>query len=196
VELTPNSRPRPRGRRPAGDAPPSVPAAEPARAPRASGRGAKPAKTERTGRTGSMPVSVGHLADMIAFNLRLSQDASFRAFRRHAGEKYLRPGRFAAMMVIHNSPGISQSALSRAIARDKSTMTPLIRDLDRRGLVDRRPSPTDGRSVTLRLTPAGEVVLKELLKHANEHDRALDRLIGDDKAALIAMLRKIADGLR
>ena len=32
------------------------------------------------------------------------------------------------MMVIHNNPGISQVALGRAIARDKSTVTPLIQD--------------------------------------------------------------------
>jgi DNA-binding MarR family transcriptional regulator len=139
---------------------------------------------------------LGQLAELIGFNLRLTQDVSFRAFARRTGHKDLRPGRFAALMVIHNNPGISQSTLSRAIARDKSSVTPLIQDLAHRGLVDRRPSLTDGRSVTLALTPAGEALLRELLKHAEDHDRALDRLVGDGKAELVRMLRRISDGLK
>ena len=96
---------------------------------------------------------LGLLGDFIGFHLRLAQDASFRAFAKHAGLRDLKPGRFAAMMVIHNNPGISQVALSRAIARDKSSVTPLIQDLERHDLVKRVQSKTDRRSVTLTLTP-------------------------------------------
>ena len=84
-------------------------------------------------------VRLGALADFIGFHLLLAQDASFRAFARHAGQTHLKPGRFAAMMVIHNNPGITQAALGRAIARDKSTVTPLVQELHRHGLVRRAP---------------------------------------------------------
>ena len=99
------------------------------------------------------------------------------------------------MMVLRDNPGITQSALSRAIARDKSSVTPLIQDLQRRGLVKRTPSRTDRRSVTLVLTAAGQAVLKDLIVHAREHDRKLDEIVGAAKPEFIALLRKIVERL-
>ena len=113
-------------------------------------------KTRKIARAAGRPtrnddVRLGALADWIGFHLRLAQDASFRAFAKHSGQPHLKPGRFAAMMVIHNNPGITQTALGRAISRDKSTVTPLVQELHRHGLVRRRPSTVDRRSVTLTL---------------------------------------------
>lgn len=138
-------------------------------------------------------IRLGVLADVIGFNLRLAQDAAFRVFARHSGEAHLKPGRFAAMMVIHNNPGLTQMELGRAIARDKSSVTPTIQELQRLGLVERRQSRTDRRRVTLKLTRAGERATKILLGHAMEHDRKLDAIVGDRKAEFIALLQKIAD---
>jgi DNA-binding MarR family transcriptional regulator len=153
----------------------------------------------RISRTSQRPepngVRLGVLADWIGFHLRLAQDASFRAFAKHAGEPHLKPGRFAAMVVIHNNPGITQSALGRTISRDKSTVTPLIQDLQRHGLVRRRPSATDRRSMTLHLTRSGEAMLAKLLLHARAHDRRLDAIVGRRKPELILLLRKIVDAL-
>jgi DNA-binding MarR family transcriptional regulator len=136
---------------------------------------------------------LGALRDFIGFNLRLAQDASFRAFARHAGQKNIRPGRFAALMVLRDNPNITQSALGRAIARDKSSVTPLLQGLQRQGLVKRKRSTADRRSVTLTLTPAGERVLRDLIVHAREHDRRLDQIAGASKAEFVAILRKVAD---
>lgn len=157
----------------------------------------KAAKKKRTAKSDSperpKQIRLGALADVIGFNLRLAQDASFRTFARHTGEAHLKPGRFAALMVIHNNPGLTQMDLGRAIARDKSSVTPLIQELQRHGLVERRQSKTDRRRVTLKLTRAGEKATRMLLGHAMEHDRKLDAIVGDRKAEFIALLKKIAD---
>ena len=78
-------------------------------------------------------IRLGGLANFIGFHLRLAQDASFRSFARHTGVRDLKPGRFAAMTVIQNNPGITQADLGRSIARDKSSVTPLIQDLEKHG---------------------------------------------------------------
>jgi DNA-binding MarR family transcriptional regulator len=140
-------------------------------------------------------VRLGPLVDFIGFHLRLAQDASFRAFARHSGQKRIKPGRFAALTVIHHNPGITQVALSRAIARDKSTVTPLVQELHRLGLIKRRPSASDRRSVVLTLTAAGETMLDDLMTHAREHDRKLDGIVGAKKPEFIRLLRKVADSL-
>jgi len=144
---------------------------------------------------GAQDVQLGPLANFIGFHLRLAQDASFRAFARHTGVKGIQPGRFAALMVLHKNPGITLGELGRAIARDKSTVTPLIQDFKRRGLIERRPSKSDRRRVHLSLTDAGESLLRDLLHHAKVHDRVLDTLVGGKKAEFIRLLRKIYDGL-
>jgi DNA-binding MarR family transcriptional regulator len=141
-------------------------------------------------------VKLGGLQNFIGFNLRIAQDASFRVFARRSGQKSIRPGRFAALMVLRDNPNITQSALGRAIARDKSTITPLLQDLQQRGLVKRMRSTVDRRSVTLTLTAAGERALQELMIHAREHDRKLDAIAGPAKAEFVAILRKIADQLK
>jgi DNA-binding MarR family transcriptional regulator len=160
-------------------------------------KAAKPRGKARAaaGATAPAPIRLGVLDEVVGFNLRLAQDASFRVFARHTGEAHLKPGRFAAMMVIHNNPGLTQVDLGRAIARDKSSVTPLIQELQRHGLVQRRPSPADRRSMTLTLTKAGEATLKILHGHAMRHDRKLDAIVGNRKAEFIALLRKIADEL-
>jgi DNA-binding MarR family transcriptional regulator len=156
---------------------------------------AKRLRRKRPTETEPSEVRLGALKDFIGFNLRLAQDVSFRAFARQCGQKNMRPGRFAALMVLRDNPNITQSALGRAIARDKSTVTPLLQDLQRRGLVERRPSPVDRRSVTLTLTAPGERVLRDLIVHAREHDRRLDEIAGADKAEFVSLLQKIADAL-
>jgi DNA-binding MarR family transcriptional regulator len=148
---------------------------------RASGRSLAPAA-----------VDLGPLGNYIGFHLRLAQELALRAFAKRAGKTDFRPGWFAILMIVRLNPGLSQSALARAIGRDKSTISPLIRELEGKALIVRRPSPGDRRSVTLSLTPAGERELDSLIVHVEAHDRRLDEVVGEDKSKLIVLLRKIA----
>lgn len=135
---------------------------------------------------------LGELDDYIGFHLRLAQNASFKAFKRHTGDSHLRPGWFAVMMIIHHNPGITPMALSRASGRDKSTITPVLRDLLHEGLIARRPIPADRRSYALHLTEEGIERLRHLADCAAEHDRELDEIVGAGKPELIRLLKRIA----
>ena len=80
-------------------------------------------------------VDYGPLAKWLGFHLRRAQIASFQAFAAEVGEVDLPPGRFALLTLIGRNPGISQTVLSRAAGRDKSTLTPALRDLRKRELI-------------------------------------------------------------
>ncbi len=137
-------------------------------------------------------VDYGPLADWVGFNLRMAQAAAFQAFSRLAKEIGTRPGRFATLMLIGRNPGISQTALSRANGRDKSSLTPVLNDLARRGLVIRRRTRADQRTYRLSLTPAGRRLLTELTRCAREHERKLDRIIGmNGQRAFVRALKRI-----
>jgi DNA-binding MarR family transcriptional regulator len=138
------------------------------------------------------PIDYGPLAEWVGFNLRMAQAAAFQAFSRLAQEIGTRPGRFATLMLIGRNPGISQTALSRANGRDKSSLTPVLNDLARRGLVIRRRTRADQRTYRLSLTPAGRRLLAELTGCAREHERKLDRIIGaKEQKAFVRVLKRI-----
>jgi len=140
-------------------------------------------------------IRLGPLEDYIAFHLRLAQGASFREFQRLAGVPGLRPGWFAVLVLIRENPGITPMALSRGSGRDKSTITPMLRELEREGLVVREAVAGDRRSYALRLTPEGELRLAYLDARAAEHDRRLDAIVGDRKDELLGLLRRIVTEL-
>lgn len=137
-------------------------------------------------------IQLGPLDRYIGFHLRMAQNASFKAFARQTGDPELRPGWFAVLSLIESNPGITPMLLSRASGRDKSTLTPILRDLSHHDLIERLPVPGDKRSYALALTPAGRDKLRELAKHAEIHDRKLDQIAGPKKAELLALLRRIS----
>jgi DNA-binding MarR family transcriptional regulator len=140
----------------------------------------------------SAGVDYGPLADWLGFHLRLAQIASFQAFANEAQEVDLSPGRFALLLLIGRNPGISQTALSRAHGSDKSTLTPALNDLKRRGLISRSRLKRDRRSYQLALTPAGHQLLARLTACASRHEQNLDRIIGArDRGRLLQLLRKL-----
>jgi DNA-binding MarR family transcriptional regulator len=153
-------------------------------------------KTERAGDLNGNgrgeAVDYGPLADWVGFNLRMAQAAAFQAFSRLAKEVGTRPGRFATLMLIGRNPGISQTALSRANGRDKSSLTPVLNDLERRGLVLRLRTNADQRAYRLSLTPAGRRLLDELTRCARAHERNLDRVIGvRERDGFVRVLKKL-----
>ncbi len=139
---------------------------------------------------------LGPLASYIGFQLRRAQDVSFHSFARRVGEADLSPGKFALLAVIDVNPGINQTALSQVTGRDKSTLTPALRDLVARGWVRRDRVPGDRRAYALELTPAGKERLRGLMVHAEQHDRELDALVGQrHKPLFLHLLERIGSGL-
>jgi DNA-binding MarR family transcriptional regulator len=150
----------------------------------------------RRGKNGEViagSINFGPLANWIGFNLRMAQESTFQAFSRRSLEIGESPGRFAALTLIARNPGISQTELSLASGRDKSSVTPVVEDLVRRGLVERKRESSDRRAYRLSLTPAGRKTLLSLTRIARRHERNLDHIIGQhDRKRFLAILKKIA----
>ena len=138
-------------------------------------------------------VKFGPLENWIGFNLRMAQEATFEAFSHRSQEIGESPGRFATLTLISRNPGISQTELSHAAGRDKSSLTPVVEDLVRRGLVARKRMEHDRRTYSLNLTPDGKKILTMMTRCARRHERNLDRVIGmRDRKRFLQLLKKIA----
>lgn len=80
---------------------------------------------------------------------------------------------------------LSQPGLSRLVDR-----------LVQRGLVERSPDPSDGRSVLVRLTPAGVARQKTVgRQHARSVARAMSAVTSEDLARLHAITTRLVDNL-
>lgn len=147
----------------------------------------------RNGEAYSLPINFGPLAHWVGFNLRMAQEHAFAAFSRRSQAIGESPGRFATLTLIARNPGISQTELSHANGRDKSSLTPVVEDLVRRGLVERKRMAHDRRAYRLNVTPAGKKTLIQLTRCARRHERVLDGIIGQrDRKRFIQILKRIA----
>jgi DNA-binding MarR family transcriptional regulator len=119
----------------------------------------------------------GPFDDWIGFRLRMAQIASFQSFARHTQSVGLSPGRFAALILIDRNPGISQTALARAIGSDKSTLTPVLDNLVKRGLISRIRTRSDRRLYELSLTDEGRKTVRAMQECAKRHEDELDAIV-------------------
>ena len=89
----------------------------------------------------------------------------------------------------------SQIELARRIGLDKTTMVVTLDELERAGLAERRPSPTDRRARVIAVTEAGERKVREAEAIARRvHDDVLSALEGDEREAFLAALNKLVAG--
>lgn len=108
----------------------------------------------------------------------------------------LSEGRLAALLAIADTPGITPGALATRVDVTRATVTGLIDGLERQALVSRGGDPTDRRSLSLTLTPAGDKLLTALTPQYAQWLGALgDGLSTEDQRVLLRALGVIQRNL-
>ena len=132
------------------------------------------------------------LPSLVGYNLRRAQIAVFAKFATAVAEHQVTPGQFGVLTLIGANPGLTQSALAKAVGIERSTMVAVIDGLQRAGLVERQPSPIDRRSYALALTAAGRKQTETLKKLVIDHEnRALSDFSDRERATLITLLQRL-----
>ena len=85
----------------------------------------------------------------------------------------LRVGTYSALAVVMGSPGISQTQLGEVLNIKRSGVVVVVDDLERLGVVERRPVLTDRRAYALHVTPAGKQLWKRAEAAVQAHEAAL-----------------------
>jgi DNA-binding MarR family transcriptional regulator len=90
----------------------------------------------------------------------------------------------------------NQAGIAASIGIDRTVMTYLVDDLEKAGLVERRPDPVDRRARQVLLTAAGEATLAEATARLAEVESAvLAGLDADEVATFRRLLDRVtADG--
>ncbi|NUS09981.1 MAG: winged helix-turn-helix transcriptional regulator [Streptomyces sp.] len=89
----------------------------------------------------------------------------------------------------------TQAQLAELSDLDKTTMVVTVDQLERAGLAERVPSPTDRRARIIRVTPAGaEVVSAGQAIVDRVHQDVLDALPDAERTAFVSALNRLATG--
>lgn len=103
----------------------------------------------------------------------------------------LAPGQFGALKVVVANPGCTPSALAEAIGLDPSSLTPILTQLETRGLVERRAG-TDRRRAALHATDAGVRTAAEAEADVLRHEAAITAALAPEaREAMLALLAKL-----
>lgn len=146
--------------------------------------------------SGDPEVDLGPLPGYLGYNLRQAQAALFRDFARRMAPLEVRPGQFSLLTLIERNPGISQGALAASHGLDKSTMSPALAELERRGLVSRDKTAADRRAYALRLTPEGSALLDRVRGEVDAQERVMAAALApEDQTRIIGMLRHVTEAL-
>jgi DNA-binding MarR family transcriptional regulator len=104
---------------------------------------------------------------------------------------------FDVLVQLAQAPGrrLRPVELARAVLLTRSGVTRLVHGLERAGLVERVPSPDDGRGHLVQLTAAGRDVLRSASRThlAGVRERFAERFDEDELRTLSALLGRLLD---
>ncbi|MCU6618936.1 MarR family transcriptional regulator [Achromobacter sp. 77] len=116
-----------------------------------------------------------------------------------AAQFELHQGEFDVIATLRRSGNpyaMTPTDLHEGLMLSSGAMTSRLDRLERKGLIERVPSPNDRRSTLVRLTPAGLALIDKLLPlHVANEQQALASLTQKEQAQLDGLLAKLLVGL-
>jgi DNA-binding MarR family transcriptional regulator len=152
-------------------------------------------KRQASGETGASAIDFDELPTYVGYQVRRTQAKIFLEFEATLRDFDFTPGSFGVLALIRANPGITQVALAAAFGIDKSTMSPVIFKLEKRGLIRREVLASDRRYQALYLSPSAEATFLA----ARERVRAFEggvaaRLTRPEQRELARLLGKLQSG--
>lgn len=128
------------------------------------------------------PPHVGHL-------IRRAQQIHNKVWSTDVSDEVTSPQLFL-LLALERDPGIDQRTLGAVVSLDRSTTADVVERMLGRGYVQKTRDPGDRRRNVLRLTAAGEVLVKELgPRSVKMNQRLLGMLEPYDGGELVRLLR-------
>jgi DNA-binding MarR family transcriptional regulator len=144
---------------------------------------------------GGERIDFDELPTYVGYQVRRAQARIFAELEATLGDFDMTPGSFGVLTLIRANPGITQVALAAAFGVDKSTLSPVIVRLERRGFVRREVLASDRRCHALFLEPSAEpafLAAREKFRAAEAAVAA--RLAKPEQRELARLLGKLQGG--
>ena len=103
----------------------------------------------------SEQLHTAHLEALLGYNTRRAALHIIGAFMQNMEAFDLRPAEFSVLSLIRHNPGITSRQLCAALSILPPNLVVILKQFEKRGLIARKPHPTDGRAIGLSLTDTG-----------------------------------------
>ena len=137
-------------------------------------------------------VDTSFLEGLLGYNARRAALTVFDLFLRRMAPYDLRQVDFSVLTVIAHNPGVTSRQICATLDILPPNLVGMVKDLSRRGLIERRPHPTDRRAQGLHLSAAGRKLQQAAQATAAELEREAGKRLSDDElATLNQLLRRV-----
>ena len=138
------------------------------------------------------PVDTSYLRTLVGYNARRASLAIIESFMVRMAPYDLKVVDFSVLSLVAHNPGITSRQLCAALNVLPPNLVGLIATLERRGLIERLPHPSDGRAMGVHLTPQGIELMVQAEKTAFDLEMdATSRLTDAERKTLIRLLQKV-----
>jgi MarR family 2-MHQ and catechol resistance regulon transcriptional repressor len=104
----------------------------------------------------------------------------------------LTDSQFAVLEVLYHAGPLCLTVIAHKILKTGGNLTLVVKNLEKRGLVQRKQSVEDRRYFSLHLTPKGKRLIAEMFpKHASRITEVLDVLTPDEQDQLARLSKKL-----
>jgi DNA-binding MarR family transcriptional regulator len=137
-------------------------------------------------------VDTRYLETLLGYNARRAALAIIEVFLQRMAVYALRPVDFSVLSVIAHNPGVTSRQLCTTLGILPPNFVALLASLEKRELVQRQPHPSDKRAVALKLTKAGEKLMRDAERTAQALELdASAQLSAAERKTLMRLLQKI-----
>ena len=96
--------------------------------------------------------------------------------------------RWQVLSILSQQDGSRATEIADLAGTEQSVMSRVLMQMERDGLVERRPDPTDGRATLIHVTGHGKATFNALLPAASRFVEGLLEPLGPEEAATLAAL--------
>ena len=132
------------------------------------------------------------LKNQLCFPLYACARTVIARYKPHLDELALTYTQYVTMLVLWEHGELTSREIGRLLYLDSGTLTPLLKKLEARGLIERLRSEKDERNLTVRITDEG-MALRERAKDIPDKVCACMPLSEDEQKQLYALLYKLLE---
>ncbi len=137
-------------------------------------------------------VNTAFLETLVGYNARRAALAVISVFLQRMAPFDLRVVDFSVLTLIAHNPGITSRQLCQALDILPPNLVGMVKQLEKRGLLEKRSHPTDRRAQGLHLTEAGTALQAETQGVvASLESESITHLTEDERSTLLQLLRKV-----
>ncbi len=137
-------------------------------------------------------IDTSYLETLLGYNARRAALAVIAVFLRRMEPFGLRPVDFSVLSVVAHNPGVTSRQICAALDILPPNLVGMVKSLHKRGLIVRKPHPTDRRAQGLHLSAAGRRLHDEAQATATALEQSVtDRISPEELQTLIVLLRKV-----